>query len=44
MYLKGLISIDAYSEGLTRLGFSPENIELLARLISDKQAEELAEE
>jgi len=44
MYLKGLISIEAYSEGLTRLGFSPENIELLARLISDKQAEELAEE
>ena len=44
MYLKGLISIDAYSQGLARLGFSPENIELLARLISDKQAEELAEE
>ena len=40
MYLKGLITLDGYVEGLTRLGFSPDNVELLRRMISAKRASE----
>ena len=43
MYLKGIIDVVAYEEGLVRLGFSPDNVELLKRLIIDKQQAEEAE-
>jgi len=43
MYLKGIIDVVAYEEGLVRLGFSPDNVELLKRLIIDKQESEEAE-
>ncbi|MAH49988.1 hypothetical protein CMI37_29485 [Candidatus Pacearchaeota archaeon] len=43
MYLKGLLDVAAYEEGLVRLGFSPDNVELLKRLIIDKQEAEEAE-
>ena len=41
LFLKELIDIDAYSNGLTLLGFSPSNIELLSKLITAK-GEEIA--
>ena len=41
LFLKGLIEIDAYAEGLTLLGFSGPNIELLSKLITAK-GEEIA--
>lgn len=41
LYLKGLIDIEAYAEGLTLLGFSGPNIELLSKLITAK-GEEIA--
>jgi len=41
LFLKGLIDIDAYAEGLTLLGFSGPNIELLSKLITAK-GEEIA--
>jgi hypothetical protein len=43
LYLKGLISIESYAEGLTLLGFSPENIELLSKLIGAKAEEDASE-
>ena len=43
LFLKGLISIEAYADGLTLLGFSPENIELLSKLIGAKAAEDASE-
>lgn len=43
LLLKGIITIDAYQEGLRVLGFAPESIELLVRLIQVK-IESLAEE
>ena len=43
LFLKGLISIEHYAEGLTLLGFSPENIELLSKLIGAKAAEDASE-
>jgi len=43
LFLKGLISIEAYEDGLTLLGFSPENIELLSKLIGAKAAEDASE-
>jgi len=43
MFLKGIIDVAAYEEGLIRLGFSPDNVELLKRLIVDKQQAETAE-
>ena len=43
MFLKGIIDIAAYEAGLVRLGFSPDNVELLKRLIVDKQQAEEAE-
>lgn len=36
LLLKEIIDIDAYQEGLTKLGFSSDSIELLVRLISEK--------
>ena len=38
MYLKGLIDITAYRDGLTKLGFNQDNIDLLVSLISEKAA------
>ena len=38
MYLKGLIDIAAYRDGLTKLGFNQDNIDLLVSLISEKAA------
>ena len=43
MFLKQIIDVVAYEEGLVRLGFSPDNVELLKRLIIDKQEAETAE-
>lgn len=43
LLLKGIIGIDTYQEGLRVLGFTPESIELLVRLILIKM-EALAEE
>jgi len=43
LYLKGLISIEDYAEGLTLLGFSPENIELLSKLIGAKAEEDASQ-
>jgi len=43
LFLKGLISIEAYADGLTLLGFSPENIELLSKLIGAKAEEDASE-
>jgi len=43
LFLKGLISIEAYQEGLTLLGFSPENIELLSKLIGAKAEEDASQ-
>ena len=43
LYLKGLISIEAYQDGLTLLGFSPENVELLSKLITAKGEENAGE-
>ena len=42
LFLKGLIPIDSYRDGLTLLGFNPENIELLSKLITAK-GEEIAD-
>ena len=42
LFLKGLIPIEAYRDGLTLLGFNPENIELLSKLITAK-GEEIAD-
>ena len=42
LFLKGLIPIEAYRDGLTLLGFNPENIELLSKLITAK-SEEIAD-
>ena len=39
LFLKGLIDIDSYANGLTLLGFSPGNIELLSKLITAKAEE-----
>jgi len=39
LYLKGLIDIAAYEDGLVLLGFSPENVELLSKLITAKGEE-----
>jgi hypothetical protein len=44
LFLKGLISIESYAEGLTLLGFSPENIELLSKLIGAKAEEDASEQ
>ena len=38
MFLKGLIDITAYRNGLSKLGFNQDNIELLVSLISEKGA------
>jgi len=38
MFLKGLIDITAYRNGLSKLGFNQDNIELLVSLISEKAA------
>jgi hypothetical protein len=43
LFLKGLIGIESYEEGLTLLGFSPENIELLSKLIGAKAEEDASE-
>ena len=43
LFLKGLISIEDYAEGLTLLGFSPENIELLSKLIGAKAEEDASQ-
>jgi len=43
LILKGLIDVIAYREGLTLLGFSPENVELLTKLIGAKIEEEAGE-
>jgi hypothetical protein len=43
MFIKGLINIAAYEEGLTRLGFNAENVALLRQLIIDKQTEAVEE-
>ena len=43
LYLKGLITIEAYQDGLTLLGFSPENVELLSKLITAKGEESASE-
>ena len=40
LYLKGLITISAYEDGLTLLGFSPENVQLLSKLITAKGEED----
>ena len=40
LFLKGLIDIAAYKNGLTLLGFNPENIELLSKLITAKSEED----
>ena len=40
LFLKGLISISAYRDGLTLLGFNPENIDLLSKLITAKAEED----
>ena len=40
LYLKGLITIEAYQDGLTLLGFSPENVQLLSKLITAKGEED----
>ena len=40
LFLKGLISIRAYRDGLTLLGFNPENIDLLSKLITAKAEED----
>ena len=40
LFLKGLIDIAAYRNGLTLLGFNPENIELLSKLITAKSEED----
>ena len=39
MYLKELIDIDAYKNGLTKLGFNQDNIDLLVSLITEKAAD-----
>jgi len=39
MYLKGLIDITAYRNGLSKLGFNEDNIDLLVSLISEKAAD-----
>ena len=39
MYLKGLIDINAYKDGLTKLGFNQDNIDLLVSLITEKAAD-----
>jgi hypothetical protein len=44
LYIKGLITINAYRGGLSLLGFSSENIELLAKLIGAKVAEIASEQ
>jgi len=38
MFLKGLIDITAYRNGLSKLGFNADNIDLLVSLISEKAA------
>jgi len=43
LFLKELIDTDAYEEGLTLLGFSPENIELLSKLIGARRIEDASE-
>ena len=43
LYLKGLITIEAYQDGLTLLGFNPENVQLLSKLITAKGEENASE-
>ena len=40
LFLKELIDTAAYEEGLTLLGFSPENIELLSKLIGARRVDD----
>ena len=40
LYLKALITIEAYEDGLTLLGFSLENVQLLSKLIGAKAEED----
>jgi len=44
LYLKELISIEAYRDGLTMLGFGPDNVELLAKLIGAKAEEDAGQQ
>ena len=44
LFIKGLIDLDAYRDGLGLLGFSAENIELLSKLIGAKVAEIASEQ